>query len=1783
MDLSSNNFFLEGIRVATGNNPFTYPPRDAINDQAYLNSSPGRAEYAIWVSGQSDAIGIEIGDSNLIFCWTRNNSTITRFDWDGFNRRWMTLPGSGPSQIGTFGNSPRVIAAPPDPIVSFTECPYSIYLGSPTRVVTFAVSLVSTSSDFGNPSPGTVEVSRDKGELNWGTVDLANSLYKNQLVYFARQSFLDRQQNKGQVGQFPESTGNSYSLFLNPIPGPGQTPRVRIGYGKYLTAIAVVDEAHLGSPSPGTFTFSLDTGRLRFAPQDVAAHLNKFVYYDGVIIGKFSLVRGTVGIISNVWPASVGTASFSIGLTDTTRYVWFIEPTGKPRYYYSVVLGNGTPTAPPADGSIYINTVNGKVYSAPGEASRTSAVLTYVDTIHEIERGISVQFYRSAVNVSGPAVAPDFKEIWYVQNQVIVDGISSSPFAMMPTVPIVDSALSYKIDPGTGGGFFTGDLVSSIDPSKPGVGYLLDLDAHQFKFYSRKTISKQLPRPSPSLKLDDAAITTFGFEATRNNIAIIPNTDFDFDPNAGVVEFTEPVGENDPRNIPGIGGTITLPNHFTVQSGDVSSSSQGGKYLIISSGPNAGVYVIHANVGQLIIINGSFKQNGNAVADIRETVDIVVDRVWKPFAPSIKKLQINKGSSINGPFNLLGQDDFTVLATNGQVNLALPTKPDDVFKIQYTSLDSDDYGVTVISTAHEEFAGFKIRQEMATYTPGSGVIHFNPDGKTVLTDFTMSVYIDGVTQEPGNFTFTAPGTISVSFALSTQQVVIDYYVAESPGGNSVFNLLHTPIDIDFPTITAGSNATQFSGDHSYLTSGSPILIDNKDVVLVGSATYDHVTDMTNIVFNPTPSAGTTTTSQLQVTDSITGSYLTTESLRVDTVPIGSNTLTVFGNAPYPSGTIVLMDNDPYLVVSSTLKSGVTKVVFATGAYRNYILPVVRKTIRPILEPITQVKTSKPVHTGFQIFLYKFSDSILSPLVQGVDYNVADGGTIDLEVSIKYGDIIYACYVARVSQPAGTLFRFNYALQIAPDQTNGLVGQKLVSSYNLYNPDTFYYRIESVATFIPEIIDSMKQSSSTSSGPNTSSVSSLKNKDYGNTSLYFDEQHSRNFDIVTALLLKTYNDQANIYEDILANFDGRVVGGTSGRFRFNGDTSGVIRADYNSVQNDIDDQIKLYDQYNLISFFPFRWSVVPVYGAMWDYGPLSRFYGTYQRKTVVLNDQVAVAQFGSVIGNIGVTNITFAGTFFTTQAKAKFKSVSATGKVLTMLGTNGSASKLLMPFVPGLHVKIFRHDGTQVIFTDIHGARVYTTVDSVSPEVLIGGETTYNITLADAINFQYGAVVSYVHVPPTPPTPETHINFYRNGVQVLVNTENGDVINYSDDNNPITGGSELVDIDVGYLNGDTTPRRIPALDGLEVTDNSLDKTIVGNLPNFDNPPLTYENELRLFDLEEVILYGVGQGTLAPDPVIIPPPIPPQDFNVTGTMTGVTMVVNVGNVIRLLNGPFQGAAVTVTTTSPGAFTFMPKLPITDIGIPRDMYIVNNPSGDLLNILGQEIGVLSSYTALAPSGGAKIGRLNSEMISAINAAAALGPEIMAGHGTVSGDTLTGSGFDLVSPPITNSCYILIRTGNNTGLYKVKTVAPSAITLDTTSPFGPFPSVEVVNYSIIRPWSFVTSKQPIFLVDFIRRTLAFIASTNAWIGSVTYGGVTDRAASIEARKADVATFIGQVTPILTSDIYNPRYAWIQKRIDRETGYLVKIKQAAQQREKAQAKLISDQQTLLVVSQLTF
>ena len=1739
MGLDTTGLLLEGVRLATGNNAFTYPPRSVASGSI---SGSDRAEYMVFVSGQaSGTAGLDIGDPDLIFKWSRNDS-VTRFDYDSFARRWSTLPGGSPELLGVIGNSPRLKAPL---IVSGATSPYQIYAGSPVRAKTFTVAEVATSVEFVDVPAGTVQISKETGELNFSSVDLDDPLMQGQSIYASRQTFFDRQKTKGKIGNLPKSSFESYALFLNPIPGAGETPVIRIGYRPPLAVSIFATESSIITPSAGSCSVSIDTGRVVFSPDDITSFAGDSVYYSGTILGESSLVRYR---IDGILPSDSRISATLVGLNDPTRYVFFVEPPSSPattpRFYLEPKITTDTS---PASGSVYIDPSTGRVTVSGDDIALGVNTLYFVDTWVNIERNLCLQVFPSGVNTSGYVQTPDFVESYAVTSQLLQDGISASPFILLPTVPVDDSALKFNVQQGAGGGgTFTGDLSDGTDPTKPGLGYLLDLDQKQMKFCNRKSVSITMDKSLPSVKLPDAAISEDGIVISKNGATIQPGTGFDFTSATGLIEFIEPVGENDISNKLSISGTCVSPNEF-LSNKPVFTVGDVGKLIFVASGPNVGFYSIAAFANPSRIFIASFwKSFGPEIVDVRSMREIIADRFWIDLTHSLRKFTVSKPDAVGGgKYVKLTESDFSVVPGTGQVNLTKPASLGDVFKIEYTSLDSQDEGVTVTPTARTEYASFKVRQEAASVTPGQAAVKFNTSHNTIVTDIPLKVYVNGVTQDTNSFVYSAPDNIVLGSPLKQGDVVtVDYWVHESPGGNRGFKLLFSPVDVDYPQIIGLDGAssaapTVFNGDkRSTVQEGGAILVNDKDVLIIGTVSYDPVADTTSVTFNP-PAALSVSNPSLKVCAPITGSYLVSETAAISALPKGYNSFEVQGNRPYKPSMIILLDGDPYYVIAATYSAATDKttIVTAANASRNYIIPSLSRTVRPVFDAGSSFTTSKPSHSGYPVTLVQegATSKVLRPVA---DYTILEGGVFNLEKGLGFGDTLSAMYVARSAQPAGTVIQANYAYAISPDQTNGLASQKLYGSYNLYSPDTFFFRVETVQSFIPEFVEELKKSASTGSGPNTADRKGMQTKDMGTPSLYFNEQHQANFDIIVQRLLKFYNDIVNLYEDLLSNADGRVPGGASGKFRYDGNLNNPVRANYASITNDIDDQVKLYDSIEMTGFFTY--SSVPVYAHMYEPNNLSRIFPTYERVTVFLNDKVTLADLGKTMGSIGVPNLTSVGIFSTTAARSSFIIGPLTNQVI--LPSNGDAPNLVPQFSVSEAVLLYHQDGTPA------GSAHVTAVS---------GST---LTLDTNLVFERGFIVADVA--------NSSPKYYTPGRDLTINYDNGQVINFTlpspfNSKQEAIAGNELVDSDIVFSNSSTAPKRIPVLDGSSFDDS-------GRYPDL---PARYLNESDLLYTESELLSTAGVGTVALDLI---------------TVSGYSQPVTVGQIVTFINGPnagYQSAVATVTTV--GGFTdhFTVVTPFASA----------DPTGSLLHFheltsvtesgtLNSLVSVLSTGTSSPPTTGI-IGTLDSELTTIQSIVESYGTTIFSGTGTPSGSLFTVAD-DLIntSTPATKSCLLFIPSGPNFGLYKVAGVDTHAVNVDPTAPFSSFVSSTPSPYMLIQPFSFLTSNQFKVLADFLTSTQQFLSETLAWQSAPTATTLPIRQLQVASRQSKLTALIQSLQDSLAKSdkLYDQRYLWIKQRTDKKEGTLMLQQQAISKRLEDTSKLIADQQKLLVANHLT-
>jgi len=1770
MVLDTSGALLEDIRSSVGNNVYTFPPNSLVVNRSVLDSSTTeRAEYLV----AADSLDLtkkqfEIADPDLIFNWSRNEPTITRFDYDGYSNRWSPMPGTMPRAVGKLSNDTRLIIPVPNPAKA-SSAPFSLYLDETPRVSFMLVFIGS--GTFTDPTllPAfTVEVN-SSGELNFSATDVV--VNKDKLVSFTGQSFVSRTQFKGDIGVLPDISTASYRIFMNPRPASGQIPRVRIGYGPYLTAQEIALEALLTPPPSGIVRWSADTGRLEFATVDIAAHAGETIYYDGVLLGSQQLSRYPLTVAAG-WPGVSFNIPAAVGLTDMRRFVVFAEKPGKARTYFSPQIlfqsSAGGMTNPPSAGWYYIDSDTGNFFLCASDVANFAGwTFGYVDALLQIGApGVGVQMRRSGANGPGVASVPDFT-VTYEVTQMLSDNLDSFPFLMLPTAPIVDSYLKFQVQ--MGAGKFVGQLVDSADPTKTGLGYLLDLDLKRMKYTTRAVSTMTLQRALSSIKLEGAALSGRGVQIKKNGSLLSPS-DFDLDVSAGLVEFVEPVGEGD-VNSRDVSGTAS-GNAFTAL---VSSflGSDAGKKLLVSSGNNAGIYDIASVVsGFQITVSPAFLASEAAVASVRATDEVLADRIWTVVTSVPKKFSMSRSSTgPAGTFVPVAFSDYVVKQNVGQVSIARPASPGESIKINYVSLDSTDEGVTTTPTQRTEFALFKVGQEAVTFTVGSKILTFNPTKKTVNLGRPMVLYIEGVTQDPASYSFVAPGMITLKDAVIAGPVTIDYWIEEAIGGETTIDLLHTPIDYDGLKVTGpvpgqsdGQIAMNVSGNQTgTLKPFCALLIDDRDMLYVAASSYDAASDLTQVTFNQPVVADGTSIKVTGIVNSFGANslfyvpssfaYLVTETNATEIFVSGTNTARVHGDvtSTYRAGTVMDFDGDPYWVqgTSYDAASGITTVTVTGSARRNYITPIVKRSIRPVFNPASDFSTSRQAYISRGFTLAKMGLTKSAVLQQGIDYDLGDDGIVQLKVQVAYGDTLRAMYVARVPQSIGTAFEFNFSHEIAPDDSNGLVGQKFQAVYNLRAPDTFFYRVETVVTMLPEAKEvSTSSSSSTSSGPNTASLPSQPTKDAGIPSPMYDSVHYGNLDVVVQRFLKYYHDLIETYEDIFSHIDGRIVGGSSKRFRYDGKLGRVVQ-DYSQILNDIDDSAILYYAITMKPFPPFPPGIIktPVYGKMSDPNVLSRIFQTAKIGTAFIGD-VSAAANGDQVGSFNTSNMISVGTTTTSLANAFFtSSVAIPGgiqftldaaaaapdltKVLTggttTSGTNGDSDTSTPPFLTGQKVQVFDLDGI------LTSSGVVGTINSATPHILpvIGASTTLKVgsVVQTPGDFSSGGDANQQ-------------NLYIPGTDYTVALDSGQ-IGYFElpgmfpiSNNPLKG-NETVQAYIVYSNVNLAPKRFPALDGKEIDDS-------GHLLI---PRKRLPCELRYY-LQE-LAYSLGFAKYS-------------GAGLTLTDVVVAGVLVPGDQIQFMDGPNVGFATTVATVSGGSITVTVAPPNPDVG---SNFVV---------------GQLSNFTSLLS---AEIATLNQE-IADLNAAIGMfGTVKQTGSGTaVATDTWSDPSSNFAG---TEGMLLQVTGGASSGLYRIMSAATHSVIVDI-SKYPPL-IVGPGSYAIVVPWTFLNEAEFQFVAGFYRTTSAFLQSTSAWAAFPSVTGALARTTAVEQRQSDLNAVIGDsgsLTNLLRNgdNLYDTRFMWIDQRTNKQNGLVQLQARAYLQGMETLSKVTTDQRKAFMMQQLT-
>jgi hypothetical protein len=1506
MGLSITGYVLEPPRVGSANSAFTYTPNNYISDQGAFDAaypsdeSVPRTEYQVFVLNDfvppGTGPGVTRSFVDATFAWTKNE-VVQRFDYEGRDGRFKTLPGAvlvAAGVLASDSNTSRIkVTAPVSSNTTLYPVRVSVGIGSGT---TFPVAVVLNDGAFTVPAVGTVQLSQDTGNLNWNPADLVT--FAGQSVRFQRQTFYTFDESSGNIGLIQDV------LLLNPLPASGQFPFLRIGFGEYLTPVEKANEGSFSAnPAAGTVEWAITTGRLKFNTGDVAANTGRNVYYDGSAFAFGLKIKttdlGTVnapGVLSPLPPEASDLFFRVVNVVQfaQTKFVDTLTSPGK----------KGVVQIRRSDGQIQFSVADQTLYGADA----VQAVVPDLD----IERGMTLRMFRSPVNLDdSDATLKDVAAFYTSTDALWADPIIGSPTVALPAVPVDTRTITVKVKQGTGT-FVTDDLPRLDVPTPPvGLGYIIDFEKRELVFAQRKA-NDILPAPTPygGVQLPDPLVFSSGLvlevETSPNSGVFTPlviGEDALVDLESGMVTIVSTEGDfvTDGIGASFAGSTLTdSAQNFT------GAGVLAGDYLIILTGASKGVFLVSAVGTNTLTTDVPGTTGTNLSYEIRRGAEILADRFFyevPPVDPNTKlertrslgtitnspRLSIDPVQAVASRFRF-GKTVFstsTVVVVNdgaftppsslpqGTVEVAQDTghlnfSQADVtagglvywartltLGVDYTlqpplgfvqfaerMLEKEEAFITYKNSDDvlvQERATFLVRKELTQPHPSpTSTLFFNPLGRELASNPVPRVFRGGRPQATSDVTFdygassvTFIGASTVTDALPSgpvinpnENVYVDYNVYEAIGGEQSFTVLQPPMKGVIIVINEGDTSLQVPGDRTTVFAANiALLVDRAEAYLIGSSSYDAGTQITTVTLAGTQTfrsdlqnpALSVSSGAIRVTGTLLQpSYFVTELDAYDPVPRGSKTFRLTGDhsRTYVSGTVTLFTDGTYTdfnVVSGSKfdpDTNKTEVTLLSNGFREYSGTPLKRSVRPVLpSPSASVTTSRSPELGQPYVVFRRIEGHPGvALVQPDDYKIDAAGTVTFANPLTLNEELGIFYTGDTIIEAGRRFRASYTFGIVPSDANGLAHQTLKADYTTYVPDTFFWRVETFTNFRGELVEDYEESAKSSvptGGPVLENSSQPKLFEQGKESVFFQEGHLANEDLVARPTLKYFNDSINLLEDALQSMDGRYVGDHDGRFLFDGLIDNPPRNNFADVTNQIDDKFKISPAPYSVTGPPFMAVSIGTYREVYKASPMSRFYPTRRKGFGVTT---AGTNTGDPIMDLGADNLRAVSGIQRRFPWCMTTAPAVAGSTALQVDDADGATDLLRPpFEFGMNVAIIAQDGTVLA------------PDGFAGIVLTASGTTLVLSLGVPVDIPIGSTVRLST------TDTTYNKLYRLGVDVDVDLERG-LLLYIEPSGSLLAwagltqtptppsAGESLDVVLQANNTLTEPFRFPALDG-----------------------------------------------------------------------------------------------------------------------------------------------------------------------------------------------------------------------------------------------------------------------------------------------------------------------------------------------------------------------------------
>jgi hypothetical protein len=766
----------------------------------------------------------------------------------------------------------------------------------------------------------------------------------------------------------------------------------------------------------------------------------------------------------------------------------------------------------------------------------------------------------------------------------------------------------------------------------------------------------------------------------------------------------------------------------------------------------------------------------------------------------------------------------------------------------------------------EERGRFLVRKELVNHPSPASVLSFNPLGREVADDPAPRVFRGGRPQSSSQVAISTSSS-TITFLPSSQvtdalpagppvavaeNVYVDYYVYGAIGGEQNLTVLQPPMQGVTIQITEGESSFTVPGDRtSSFATERLLLVDSTEVYLLTAPSYDSGTGLTTVnIESPQTFRSDFLNPSLSVSSGPTRlfvylsypAYFIVEMAAFDTIPRGSDKFYLTGDLTrtYVSGIVVLFTDgssmDFNLVQGSEYdaSTGKTAVRLASNTTTQYTSGhTLKRTRRPIFgSPSIDTNTSR-TPASVELVYRQVEGSIGEILSDPEDYTIDDSGHLVLVDSLVASEEVGVLYTGYRTVEAGRSFRASYTHAVVPTLSNGLLDQTLLISYTTYSPDSFYWRVETMTNFRVEVAQSFEddaKASVPSGGPVLENTGAPRLYEQGRESVFFQEGHLANEDLVARPTLKYFNDAINFLEYILAGMDGRVVGDRDGKFLFDGNIDNPPRTTFASATNQIDDLIKVSPAPYTVTGPPFVATSVGTYKQAYETAPTSRFYPTKRLRYGVTVPPSGLAT-GDPIMDTGSTNLSLVSDVQRRSPWAIVTEAVVSGSLTLQVDAAEGQEDLLRPGLntePGIKVSIISQGGLVLVS------------DAAALEVDSTTATSVTFTTGVPVNIPVGATLRLAT------TDDAYRKFYRVGTDVGVDLEGG-LLTHIEPYPPLDGsvplvptelciqnpaGGEVLDLTAALNNILTAPYRFPALDG-GTTDDDGDRQFPVLTPRVDS--------------------------------------------------------------------------------------------------------------------------------------------------------------------------------------------------------------------------------------------------------------------------------------------------------------------------------------------------------------